>query len=115
MENVILFRWYKTISLLLLFNLVVIVCYCLLQEQIILSKDISQCFRKSDPRNELIRLRDDFVSTLNTLAGLVSTNLIPHKRLSINALLTIDVHNRDILNNMIDNNIIRKDDFEWTR
>ena len=52
---------------------------------------------------------------LNELAGLVSTNLAPHRRLAINALLTINVHNRDILTSMIDNKISRKDDFEWTR
>ena len=79
------------------------------------NKDVMSCFIQSSARDALINLRDAMVKTLNTLAGLVSTNLLPHKRLSINALLTIDVHNRDILNSMIDNMITRKDDFEWTR
>ena len=55
------------------------------------------------------------IRTLNMLANLVSSNLVPHRRQSINALLTIDVHNRDIIASMVDNKISRRDDFEWTR
>ena len=55
------------------------------------------------------------VETLTSLAGLVSVSLSLHRRMSINALLTINVHSRDILFSMIESSILRPDNFEWTR
>jgi dynein heavy chain len=52
---------------------------------------------------------------LNVLAGLVSTDIASFRRLSVNALLTIEVHNRDIITSMITNNITQPEDFEWKR
>ena len=79
------------------------------------NKDVLACFSDPDPVTKLIELRDKVVRMLNMLAGLMSANLVMYKRLSINALLTIDVHNRDIIFDMIENKITQKDDFEWTR
>ncbi|CAH1791320.1 unnamed protein product [Owenia fusiformis] len=83
--------------------------------QIMFNKDVMACFAHPEPRIQLAHMRDMMVNTLNTLAGLVSTNLISYHRLSIEALLTIDVHNRDILNDMIESKVSKKDDFEWTK
>ena len=63
----------------------------------------------------LSKLQTETVAVLNVLAGLVGTDISFFRRLSLNALLTIDVHNRDIINNMIANGIARLDDFEWKR
>ncbi len=87
----------------------------MIQAQIMLNKDVLQAFHQADPIQGLIQIRDQILDKLTALAGLVSSNLAPYKRLAINALLTIDVHNRDILNSMIDNGITRREDFEWTR
>ena len=73
------------------------------------------CFSHDNPHSQVKLMRDNMLETLNMLAKLVSSNLVPHRRMAINALLTIDVHNRDILNSMVDNKINRRDDFEWTR
>lgn len=93
----------------------ILTCYLLKQAQIMYNKTVLNCFSGAEPQKELKALNAYMVDTLNTLAGLVSSNLVPHKRLSINALLTIDVHNRDIIVSMIENQIHKKDDFEWTR
>ena len=79
------------------------------------NKDVLACFAGDDPMTLLIEMRDKVIGMLNMLAGLMSANLVMYKRLSINALLTIDVHNRDIIFDMIENKISQKDDFEWTR
>lgn len=55
------------------------------------------------------------ISSLNDLAELVSTDLPSYKRLSIEALLTIQVHNRDIISSLIQSQIASKADFEWLR
>ena len=80
-----------------------------------MSKDAASCFSYPDPTTQLCLLKNKMIGTLNFLAGLVSSPLQSHKRLTINALLTIDVHNRDIIISMIENKITRIDDFEWTR
>ena len=79
------------------------------------NRDVLQCFTQSDPLFALMKYRDKMIEILNILARLVVSNLAPHKRLSVNALITIDVHNRDIVSSMIENNVTRKDNFEWTR
>ena len=80
-----------------------------------LNKEILLGFSHENPLSEIRRIRDKMLEILNMLANLVTSNLVPHKRMAINALLTINVHNRDILNSMVENRITRRDDFEWTR
>ena len=80
-----------------------------------LNKEVLLGFNNADPLSQIRNIRDNMLETLNMLANLVTSNLVPHKRMAINALLTIDVHNRDILNSMVENRITRRDDFEWTR
>lgn len=80
-----------------------------------LNKDVVIAFSHMKATYELRKILEKMLETLNMLANLVTSNLIPHKRMAINALLTIDVHNRDILHSMVENRILRKDDFEWTR
>ncbi|XP_023930267.1 dynein heavy chain 6, axonemal [Lingula anatina] len=83
--------------------------------QIMFNKDVLNCFATYEPRKAMMSIQDNLVETLNVLAGLVSTNLASHKRLSIEALLIITVHNRDIVADMIDNKVTKKDDFEWMK
>ena len=80
-----------------------------------LNKEILLGFSHASPLSAIRGIRDNMLETLNMLANLVTSNLVPHKRMAINALLTVNVHNRDILNSMVENRITRKDDFEWTR
>jgi dynein heavy chain len=55
------------------------------------------------------------ISTLNELAQLVSTDLTSFKRLAVEALLTVQVHNRDIVTSLIESNVDNRSDFEWLR
>ena len=80
-----------------------------------LNKEVLHGFNHENPLSQIRKIRDNMLETLTMLAYLVTSNLVPHKRMAINALLTIDVHNRDILNSMVENRIARRDDFEWTR
>ena len=61
------------------------------------------------------KYQGEMISSLNDLAELVSTDLPSYKRLSIEALLTIQVHNRDIISSLIQSQIASKADFEWLR
>ncbi|ESO83512.1 hypothetical protein LOTGIDRAFT_133247 [Lottia gigantea] len=83
--------------------------------QIMFNKEVSKCFEQANPRQELIKVKDNMVESLNKFAGLVSSNILSYQRMSIEALLTITVHNRDIVNEMISFNVKKKEDFEWKR
>ncbi|XP_069117336.1 dynein axonemal heavy chain 6-like isoform X3 [Argopecten irradians] len=83
--------------------------------QIQFNKDVVRCFDQTSPIDALIQVKDNMVDSLNCLAGLVSSDIKFHQRSSIEALLTINVHNRDIVIMMIDDKITRKDDFDWNR
>ncbi|KAK3092231.1 hypothetical protein FSP39_000084 [Pinctada imbricata] len=83
--------------------------------QILFNKDVVRCFDLQNPQENLIEVKNKMVDTLNTLALLVSGHILPHQRESIMALLTINVHNRDILIGMIEERVEKKDDFSWTK
>ncbi|KAH3851244.1 hypothetical protein DPMN_093724, partial [Dreissena polymorpha] len=83
--------------------------------QIMFNKDVLRCFDTPDPRKALISVLEKMIGSLGQLAGLVSTYLQPHQTMCIEALLTIDVHSRDIISGMISEQVTLRDDFEWTK
>ena len=54
-------------------------------------------------------------SCLEVAVDLVSMTLKPHHRLSVNALLTIYVHCRDVVDMLITHGVSGVSDFQWTR
>lgn len=83
-----------------------------MQTQIHFNKDVQAAL---DQTSTLIATRDNMVSQLNELAGLVLSPLIAFQRQSIEALLTITVHNRDIMNTLIKQRVSKPSDFEWKK
>lgn len=79
------------------------------------NKDVVRCFDQANPKAAVIEVLNKMIVSLSQLAGLVSSNLQPYQTMCIEALLTIDVHNRDILSNMVQEAVVDKDDFEWTK
>lgn len=55
------------------------------------------------------------MAKLSELAGLVLSPLVGFQRQSVEALLTITVHNRDIVNSLIGRRVSKRTDFEWKR
>ena len=85
------------------------------QAQIMFNKDIVRCLESGDARSSLVRTLEAMVGSLGHLAGLVSSSLLPHQTMCIEALLTIDVHSRDIISTLINENVSEREDFEWTK
>ncbi|WAR20146.1 DYH6-like protein, partial [Mya arenaria] len=83
--------------------------------QIMFNKDIVRCFESGDPRACLVETFERMVASLGQLAGLVSSNILPHQTMCIEALLTIDVHSRDIISTLINENVTEREDFEWSK
>lgn len=75
--------------------------------QVIYTRDVNQSFE--DGENEaLIRIRDQMVTTINKVCALVFTELEETKLLTVEALLTLQVHWRDIFEVLIQNNVRRQ-------
>lgn len=87
----------------------------LLQVQIMFNREVAAALESSSSHTELINARDRLIGRLNTLAGLVGRPMSHYHRKSLEALMTIVVHARDIINNLIDVKTSHIDDFEWTR
>ena len=79
------------------------------------NKAMSKCFADYKCMTAMQTYREDMISSLNKLAELVSTDLSSFKRLSVEALLTVQVHNRDIISSLIQSEITDSSDFEWLR
>lgn len=76
---------------------------------------MSKCFADYKCGQAMQTYKEEMISSLNQLAELVSTDLINYKRLSMEALLTVQVHNRDIISSLIQSDITDRSDFEWLR
>ena len=85
------------------------------QDQILFNRNVTSCFAAFEPVKCLGVVKEKVVATLNKLAGLVLRPLLPHQRMSIEALLTVDVHNRDVLTQLIHSRVEKPESFDWKR
>ncbi|KAI8619311.1 dynein heavy chain and region D6 of dynein motor-domain-containing protein [Chytriomyces sp. MP71] len=83
--------------------------------QIIWTRDVSEAIKSSDPNKALVRLKQDCVNNLSAMAGLVRGELTKIQRAILGALITIDVHNRDIVHGLVQAKVNGLADFEWTK
>ncbi|KAJ7369814.1 hypothetical protein OS493_036331 [Desmophyllum pertusum] len=83
--------------------------------QIVYNRNVLSCFRTSRPKDALQSKREKLVSVLHDLSQMVTSSLVPHQHQTLEALLTIDVHARDVLDSMIANQVYQMEDFQWTR
>ncbi|XP_044530905.1 dynein axonemal heavy chain 14 [Gracilinanus agilis] len=88
----------------------------LLVSQIMFANDCNDSFNSSEPSVQLKNVYENLLNVLDQLADLVMSDTLHfRKKIVLEALLTRYVYCRDILTEMIDNNIFREDNFEWTR
>jgi len=79
----------------------------LLVNQIMFNKRIVGCLNSGKGTEALKEFCNDLVESINVAASLISKELPSHKVLTIEALLTIEVHSRDVLNGLIENKVIK--------
>ncbi|KAJ3192063.1 Dynein heavy chain 6, axonemal [Irineochytrium annulatum] len=83
--------------------------------QIIWTRDVSDAIKSNDPYKALTNLRLKGLNQLSGLATLVRGDLTKIQRAIIGALITIDVHNRDIIQGLINSRVTGLSDFEWAK
>lgn len=83
--------------------------------QIYFSLLVEECFEKPNPLEALNELREKQEAQLVALADLVRCDLSRSLHSAIVALITLDVHSRDIVSELIDEEVTTVDNFEWTK
>ncbi|KAJ3207853.1 Dynein heavy chain 6, axonemal [Entophlyctis luteolus] len=83
--------------------------------QIIWCRDVIDAIRNADPQQEISNLKAKCIANLSGLAALVRGDLTKIQRAILGALITIDVHNRDIVQGLLQANVSSVNDFEWAK
>uniref|UniRef100_A0A8D2LM47 Dynein axonemal heavy chain 14 n=1 Tax=Varanus komodoensis TaxID=61221 RepID=A0A8D2LM47_VARKO len=86
-----------------------------IKSQIMFTEECETDLRCSNPKKEMIAGRDDLISLLEQLAEIASDILPYHKQTTLEALVILFIHCRDVLTTMIDHEIYNVEHFEWTR
>uniref|UniRef100_A0A8C7WKA2 Uncharacterized protein n=1 Tax=Oncorhynchus mykiss TaxID=8022 RepID=A0A8C7WKA2_ONCMY len=86
-----------------------------IKTQIMFTKDCQESFSSERQLESMVVVKQQVIHNVEELADLVSEPLPCHQQATLEALLTILVHCRDILSHLLQNRITSVDDFEWTR
>ncbi|RKP20476.1 dynein heavy chain 6, axonemal, partial [Rozella allomycis CSF55] len=83
--------------------------------QIIWCRDVTECLKSNKVLSSLQKYKDKCVQNLIKLATMVRGNLSRLNRGKLGALITIEVHARDILIGLINSRVNDQNDFEWNK
>ncbi|ELK32136.1 Dynein heavy chain 14, axonemal [Myotis davidii] len=84
--------------------------------QIMFYNDCTKSFTSSDPREGLEKAHADLIQHLEQIAGLVVLDTSNARtKVVLGALITLYVHCKDIVSDLLLKNIFNAEDFEWTR
>ena len=83
--------------------------------QIFFTRSVIEALNTSTPLDSLVKLRDSMEENLSSLADVVRCQLPRAMRSGIVALITLDVHARDIVSELIGEEVTDESDFEWTK
>jgi dynein heavy chain len=84
-------------------------------DQIDFNRQILAAFGRERPVEALESYKVALMGTIRTAANSAAKDIAFHKLQTLEALITLDVHSRDILDSLIANKVKSVDDFEWNR
>ena len=83
--------------------------------QVFFSAQVEEALQSKQQAHELQKLQERLEEQLRDLAAFVRTPLEPAMRSGVVALITLDVHSRDIVNELINKKVSSVRDFEWAK
>ena len=87
-----------------------------LQAQIDWTLKVEACLQSSSSKDQLSSLLQTWQGYLEELAGLAISSDIPAvQQCVLTALLTLDVHARDVIHSLVINDVAAESDFDWIR
>lgn len=87
----------------------------LIVSQMYWSRSIEKALDKDNSRDLMEKVRDQNYQQLNDLAGLTGLSLCRVHREVLSTLITLDVHGRDLVDEMYDNGVVNQSEFGWTK
>ncbi|XP_075057079.1 dynein axonemal heavy chain 14 [Mixophyes fleayi] len=87
----------------------------LVVSQIMFNKECVRSFSSADPEKALRSVLSNLENQLGELAEMALEIPYLHQKTTLEALLTLYVHCRDVLAELIKNKVLTPEDFEWTR
>ena len=79
------------------------------------SRSVVEVLSRSRAADGLSGVKDGLISLLNSLVAVVTQALPPHKYQTIVSLIVTLVHSRDIVTDLIENQVSVPVDFTWKR
>ncbi|KAK7195048.1 dynein heavy chain [Novymonas esmeraldas] len=87
----------------------------LIVEQLLWTRTVEEALDKVDSPQLMLRLRDEQRRNLEALADLTARNLSRVQRVLLSTIITIDVHGRDLVEEMCDSGVAETREFGWTK
>ncbi|CBZ35711.1 dynein heavy chain, putative [Leishmania donovani] len=87
----------------------------LIVEQLLWTRSVEEALDKIDSPQLMLRMRDEQRRNLEVLAELTARNLSKVQRILLSTIITIDVHGRDLVEEMCDSGVAESLEFGWTK
>ncbi|KAG5498459.1 hypothetical protein JIQ42_03265 [Leishmania sp. Namibia] len=87
----------------------------LIVEQLLWTRSVEEALDKIDSPELMLRMRDEQRRNLEMLAELTARNLSKVQRVLLSTIITIDVHGRDLVEEMCDSGVAESLEFGWTK
>ena len=87
----------------------------LIVEQLLWTRSVEEALDKFDSPQLMQRLRSEQRSNLEVLAELTARSLSRVQRVLLSTLITIDVHGRDLVEDMCESRVTESKEFGWTK
>ncbi|CBH18135.1 dynein heavy chain, putative [Trypanosoma brucei gambiense DAL972] len=87
----------------------------LIMEQLLWTRGVEEALTSENPAEAMSRFKEANYKALESLAGLTARKLSKVQRILLSTLITIDVHGRDLVDEMYESNVLDVKEFGWTK
>ncbi|KEG14779.1 putative dynein heavy chain [Trypanosoma grayi] len=87
----------------------------LIMEQLLWTRGVEEALGQPDSEQLMAAFKQENYTKLEELAGLTARKLTKVQRILLSTLITIDVHGRDLVDEMCENGVLEPKEFGWTK